>query len=42
MYTAGITTRAANADAARALIDLLTGNEQHQLRVDAGFPSNSK
>ena len=42
MYTAGITTRAANADAARALIDLLTGNEQHQLRTRAGFLSNAK
>jgi molybdate transport system substrate-binding protein len=42
MYTAGITTHAANADAAQVLIDLLTGAEQHQLRTGAGFLSNSK
>ncbi len=42
MYTAGVTTQAVNVDAARVLIDLLTGEEQHQLRTAAGFLSNSK
>jgi molybdate transport system substrate-binding protein len=42
MYTAGVTTHAVHANAAQALIDLLTGDEQHQLRIGAGFLSNAK
>ena len=39
MYTAGVTTRAANPTQARALIDLLTGAEQRELRLRVGFAS---
>ena len=37
MYTAAVSTRAVNAAAAQALIDLLIGAEQHQARQRAGF-----
>ena len=37
MYTAGVTTRAANAREARALIDLRTGAAQRELRQRVGF-----
>ena len=37
VYTAAVTTRAANARQAQHLIDLLTGSEQHDLRARAGF-----
>jgi molybdate transport system substrate-binding protein len=37
MYTAAITTRAANAQQARSLIDLLTDSGQRELRTRAGF-----
>lgn len=37
MYTAGITTHATNPAAAQTLIDLLTGDAQHELRAHAGF-----
>jgi molybdate transport system substrate-binding protein len=37
MYTAAVTTNAANADAARVLIDLLIGADARELRSRAGF-----
>jgi molybdate transport system substrate-binding protein len=37
IYTAAVVTRAANAGHAQALIDLLTGIEQRDLRQRAGF-----
>ena len=37
MYTAGVTTDAANSAQARALIDLLTSGEASELRASAGF-----
>jgi molybdate transport system substrate-binding protein len=37
MYTAAVTTRAANAKQAQRLIDLLTDADQRQLREGAGF-----
>jgi molybdate transport system substrate-binding protein len=39
MYTAGVTTQAAHAGQAQALIDLLIGAEQRALRTTAGFLS---
>lgn len=39
MYTAGVTTRAANPAQARSLIDLLIGKDQGELRQRAGFGS---
>jgi molybdate transport system substrate-binding protein len=40
MYTAAITTRAANTAQARTLIDLMVGSAQRELRERAGFLSN--
>ena len=37
MYTAAVATRATHATQAQHLIDLLSGPEQHELRVQAGF-----
>jgi molybdate transport system substrate-binding protein len=37
VYTAAVTTRAVNARQAQALIDLLIGAEQRELRTRAGF-----
>ncbi len=37
MYTAAVVTRAANAQQAQLLIDLLTGADQHEPRERAGF-----
>ena len=37
VYTAAIATKADKAEQARALIDLLTGTEQRELRARAGF-----
>lgn len=37
VYTAGVTTRAANAEQAQRLIELLTGAERRELRARAGF-----
>jgi molybdate transport system substrate-binding protein len=37
MYTAGVTAQAANAEAAQALIGLLTGADARDLRNQAGF-----
>ena len=37
MYTAGITTRAAHAEQAQALIALLTGADARDARARAGF-----
>ena len=37
MYTAAMTTRAANAKQAQSLIDLLIGADQDKLRQRAGF-----
>lgn len=37
MYTAGVTARAAHPQEARALIDLLIGPDQRELRARAGF-----
>jgi molybdate transport system substrate-binding protein len=42
MYTAGITTQAAHAPQAQALIDLLTGVDQQASRAAAGFLGGSK
>jgi molybdate transport system substrate-binding protein len=42
MYTAGVTTRAAHAPQARALIDLLIGEGQRKQRERAGFISGTK
>jgi molybdate transport system substrate-binding protein len=39
MYTAGVTTRAANAALAAALIDLLTSAAQRERRLRVGFAS---
>jgi molybdate transport system substrate-binding protein len=39
MYTAAVTTKAANAKQARLLIDLLTDAGRHELRRRAGFRS---
>jgi molybdate transport system substrate-binding protein len=37
MYTAAVTTKAANAAQAQVLISLLTAADQGELRVHAGF-----
>lgn len=42
MYTAGVTMQAAHARQAQALIDLLIGTDQQELRTAAGFLSGSK
>jgi molybdate transport system substrate-binding protein len=42
MYTAAVATKAANAEQAQALIDLLIGADQHGLRERAGFLSDRK
>jgi molybdate transport system substrate-binding protein len=42
MYTAAVTTQAANAKQARLLIDLLTDTGRHELRSRAGFRSAKK
>jgi molybdate transport system substrate-binding protein len=42
VYTAAVTTRAANAKQAQGLIDLLTGAEQRPLRGRAGFLSGKE
>jgi molybdate transport system substrate-binding protein len=42
MYTAGVTTQAAHARQAQALIDLLIGTDQQELRTAAGFLGGSK
>jgi molybdate transport system substrate-binding protein len=42
MYTAGVTTQAAHAREAQALIDLLIGADQQALRTAAGFLTGSK
>jgi molybdate transport system substrate-binding protein len=42
VYTAAVTTRAADAKQAQALIDLLTGIEQRDLRERAGFLGTEK
>ena len=42
MYTAGVTTQAAHAQQARALIDLLIDTDQQVLRTAAGFLGGSK
>ncbi len=41
MYTAGVTAQAAHPKEARALIDLLTGPAQRELRARAGFIGSS-
>jgi len=42
MYTAAVTTQAAHAGEAQALIDLLIGADQQALRMAAGFLGGSK
>jgi molybdate transport system substrate-binding protein len=42
MYTAGVTTQAAHARQAQALIELLTGADQQSLRSAAGFLGGPK
>jgi molybdate transport system substrate-binding protein len=42
MYTAGVTTQATNAAAAKRLIDLLVGAEARHLRLQAGFAGDPK
>jgi molybdate transport system substrate-binding protein len=42
MYTAAVAAKAANAQAARSLIDLLIGTDQRQLRERAGFLNAQK
>jgi molybdate transport system substrate-binding protein len=42
MYTAAVTTQAANPRQAQALIDLLIGAEQQETRTRAGFISGQK
>jgi molybdate transport system substrate-binding protein len=42
VYTAAVTTRAANARQVQELIDLLTGADQRELRERAGFLSGRK
>jgi molybdate transport system substrate-binding protein len=42
MYTAAVTTRATNAKQAEALIELLIGTDQRELRERAGFVSDQK
>jgi molybdate transport system substrate-binding protein len=42
MYTAALTTRAANVQQAQSLIDLLIGADQRELRERAGFLSGRK
>ena len=42
MYTAGVTTQAAHARQAQALIELLTGADQQSLRTAAGFLGAAK
>ena len=42
MYTAGVTTQAAHATQAQALIELLTGADQQSLRSAAGFLGAAK
>jgi molybdate transport system substrate-binding protein len=41
-YTAAVATKAANAEQAQALIDLLIGADQRELRERAGFRSGPK
>jgi molybdate transport system substrate-binding protein len=42
VYTAAVTTKAANAKQAQALIDLLIAADQHGLRERAGFLRGEK
>jgi molybdate transport system substrate-binding protein len=42
MYTAAVATKAADAQAAQKLIELLTSADQHELRERAGFLSAQK
>jgi len=42
MYTAAVATKAADAEAASSLIDLLTGADQRELRERAGFLNAKK
>jgi len=42
MYTAGVTTKAAHAPEAQALIELLTGEGQQEQRERAGFINGTK
>jgi molybdate transport system substrate-binding protein len=42
MYTAGVTTAAANARQAQSLIELLIGADQRKWRERAGFLSGQK
>ena len=42
MYTAGVTTLAANVKQAQTLIDLLTSADARELRTRAGFLSAKK
>ena len=42
MYTAAMATKAAAAQQAQSLIDLLTGTDQHELRERLGFLSIAK
>ncbi|SDR80141.1 molybdate ABC transporter substrate-binding protein [Bradyrhizobium canariense] len=42
MYTAGVTTQAANTRQAQALIDLLIGADQQEARTRAGFLSGAR
>lgn len=42
LYTAAVTTRAANARQAQRLIDLLTDADQRELRIRAGFLGGGK
>jgi molybdate transport system substrate-binding protein len=42
IYTAAVTTRAAHAAQAQILIDLLTGPDQRELRIQAGFLNAKK
>jgi molybdate transport system substrate-binding protein len=42
MYTVAVTTRAASAGQSQALIDLLIGVDQRELRTRAGFLNERK
>jgi molybdate transport system substrate-binding protein len=42
VYTAAVATRAAHAQQAQSLIDLLIGADQRELRERAGFVSGRK
>ena len=42
VYTAAVTTQAADAEHAQQLVDLLTGTEQRELRARAGFIEGQK